>query len=151
VQTFDWGEVPSKIIAFVKIFPIACGTPPAHKEIVTIFYFLMVRNQIGNLIFSPFICHNLCFKCSNGSWEPILDIYIPRTFQWYNFFCNLMNFDTYNLPLKICEFIGTLIFRSVGVHPLTLFLNSQQHEMWLSGFTFGPHLCKTLFWSGTQD
>jgi hypothetical protein len=27
--------------------------------------------------------HNLCFKCPNGSCEPILDIYVPRDFQWY--------------------------------------------------------------------
>ncbi len=27
--------------------------------------------------------HNLCFKYSNGSCEPILYIYVPRYFQWY--------------------------------------------------------------------
>jgi hypothetical protein len=25
-----------------------------------------------------FLGHNLCFKCSNGSCEPILDIFDPR-------------------------------------------------------------------------
>ncbi len=28
----------------------------------------------------PFF-HNLCFRCPNGSCEPILDIYVPRAFQ----------------------------------------------------------------------
>ncbi len=32
----------------------------------------------------------------------------------------------------------------VGSFPHT-FLHSHEHEMWLLGFTFGPHLCKSLF------
>jgi hypothetical protein len=27
--------------------------------------------------------HNLCFRCPNEQCEPILDIYVPRSFQWY--------------------------------------------------------------------
>jgi hypothetical protein len=51
--------------------------------------------------------HNLCFEYPNGSWKPILDIYILRAFQWYKEIFNLMNFDPYNRPLKIWESIET--------------------------------------------
>jgi hypothetical protein len=40
-------------------------------------WLLMVGNQIANLTLDPSFDHNLCFKCPNGSYEPILDI----TFQ----------------------------------------------------------------------
>ncbi len=52
-------------------------------------------------------CHNLCFKYPNGSWKTILDIYVPRAFQWYKELFNPMNFDIYNHPLKIQESIET--------------------------------------------
>jgi hypothetical protein len=38
------------------------------------FWLLVVRSQISNLIFGSSFGHNLCFKYSNGSCEPILDI-----------------------------------------------------------------------------
>jgi hypothetical protein len=44
---------------------------------------LVVRSQIGNLTPDPSFSHNLCFKCPNGSCEPILDIYVPRACKWY--------------------------------------------------------------------
>ncbi len=62
---------------------------------------LMVGSQIGNLFRNPSFSHNLCFKYPNGSCEPILDIYISRSFQWYKELFNLMSFDPYNFPLKI--------------------------------------------------
>ncbi len=31
-----------------------------------------------------------------------------------------------------------------------IFLHSYEHEMWLSGFTLGLHLCKPLLWSRAQ-
>jgi hypothetical protein len=37
---------------------------------------LMVENQINNLIIDPSFGHNLCFKYSNGTCKPILNIYI---------------------------------------------------------------------------
>jgi hypothetical protein len=57
---------------------------------------LMVRSQIGTLILGLSFGHNLCFKYSNGSCEPILDIYISRYFQWYK---KLFNFNEF-WPLK---------------------------------------------------
>jgi hypothetical protein len=37
---------------------------------------LVVESQIVNLIIGLFFDHNLCFKYSNGTCEPIIDIYI---------------------------------------------------------------------------
>ncbi len=73
--------------------------------------FLMVGIQIGNLTRDPCFDQNLCLKCPNGSCEPILDIYIPRAFQWYN----PMGFDPYNRFLKIRESIEILTPK-VGAH-----------------------------------
>jgi hypothetical protein len=42
---------------------------------------LMVDNQINILIPSLFFDHNFCCEYSNGLCEPILDIYILRSFQ----------------------------------------------------------------------
>jgi hypothetical protein len=67
----------------------------------------VVKIQIGTLTSNPSFGHNLCFKCSNGSYEPILDIYVLRDFQWYEKIFNLMSFDPYNCPLKIQKFIKT--------------------------------------------
>ncbi len=63
----------------------------------------------------PSFGHNLCVKCPNGSCEPILDIYISRSFQWYNEFHNPIDFDPCNYSLKIRESIGTLTPK-VGIH-----------------------------------
>jgi hypothetical protein len=56
--------------------------------------------------------HNLCFNRPNGSFEPILDIQVPRAFQLYKELHNSMGFERYNYSLKIREFIGTPIFQS---------------------------------------
>jgi hypothetical protein len=62
---------------------------------------LMVGSQTANLIPDPSFGHNLCFKCPNGSCELTLDIYVPRTFQWYSELLNPMVFDSFNHSLKI--------------------------------------------------
>ncbi len=64
---------------------------------------LVVRSQIANLTSDPSFGHNLCFKCQNGSCKPILDIYVPRAFQWYKKFLNRMGFGPCNHSLKIRE------------------------------------------------
>jgi len=71
------------------------------------FWFLVVRSQIANLTLGLSFDHNLCFRCSNGWWELILDIYVPRVFQWYKERFNSLIFDPCNYPLKIWESIGT--------------------------------------------
>jgi hypothetical protein len=82
-------------------------------------WLLMDKSQIGTLILDFVFGHNLCFKYSNGSCEPILDIYVSRAFQWYKKLFNPMNFDR-QIPiwiffLKIWNSIGTLTPK-VGVH-----------------------------------
>jgi hypothetical protein len=76
---------------------------------------LVVENQIGNLSPNPSFGHNLCFNYPNWSCEPILDIFVLRTFQWYKEHFNPMGFDPCNYFLKIQESIETLTPK-VGVH-----------------------------------
>jgi hypothetical protein len=59
--------------------------------------------------------HNLHVKYSNGSCKPILDIYVPRAFQWYKELFNPMGFDPCNHSLKIRKSIGIPTFK-VGAH-----------------------------------
>jgi hypothetical protein len=63
------------------------------------------EESIGSLIPDPSFGHNLCFKYPNGSCKPILNIYVPRDFQWYKEFFNPMNFNLYKCSLKIQESI----------------------------------------------
>jgi len=75
----------------------------------------VVESQIANLIPDPSFGHNLCFKCPNGSCKPILNIYVPRAFQWYKELFDPMGFDPWNFSLKIWESIETPTPK-VGVH-----------------------------------
>ncbi len=54
----------------------------------------------------PSFGHNLCFKCPNGSCEPISNIYVPKAFQWYKERFNPMDFDPWNCSLNIQDSIG---------------------------------------------
>ncbi len=72
-------------------------------------WLFVVRSQIDNLIPGLSFGHNLCFKCLNGSCEPILDIYVQRTFQWYKKFFNPLGFCPYYHFLKIQKSFGTSI------------------------------------------
>ncbi len=78
-------------------------------------WLLMVRSQIANLILGPSFGHNLCVKCPNGSCEPILNIYVPKAFQWYKDLFNLMGFNPCNRSLKIRESTETPTPK-VGTH-----------------------------------
>jgi hypothetical protein len=62
-----------------------------------------VGSQIGNLTPGFSFGHNLCLKCPNGSCKPILNIYVPRNFQWYKENFNLLGFDLCNFFIKIQE------------------------------------------------
>jgi hypothetical protein len=70
-------------------------------------WLLVVGSQIANLTFGFSFGHNLCFKCPNGSCEPILGMYALRDFQRYKKIFNPLSFDPYNCLLKIQESIGT--------------------------------------------
>jgi hypothetical protein len=90
-------------------------------------WLLMVGSQTASLTPGLSFDHNLCFKCPNGSCEPILNIYVSINFQWCKQFFELMGFDPSNRALKIWESIwesnshnGSSL-GSVKVHSLTLF------------------------------
>ncbi len=63
-------------------------------------WLLVVGSQIGNLTPGRSFGHRLCFNYPNGSCEPILDIQVLITFQWYKKFFNQMGFDLCNHSLK---------------------------------------------------
>jgi hypothetical protein len=118
-------------------------------------WLLVVGSQIGNLICSFSFDHNLCFKYPNGSWKPILDIYIPRTFQWYSEFFNPMGFDPCYCSLKIWESIRSQLPKweftwECGGSFLHTLPHFRGHEMWFLGSILGSHLCKSLLWLWAQ-
>jgi hypothetical protein len=87
---------------------------------------LVVGSQTTNLILSHSFDHNLCFRCPNGSCEPILNIYISIAFQLYKKLFKPIGFFPCNCALKIWESIwdsnshnGSSL-GSVRVHSLTL-------------------------------
>jgi hypothetical protein len=75
----------------------------------------VVESHIGNLTPNPFFGHNFCFKYPNESCDPILNIYISRSFQSYKEIFNPMNFYLYNCFLKIRKSIKTPTPK-VGAH-----------------------------------
>jgi hypothetical protein len=76
---------------------------------------LVVESQIDNLIPNLSFGYSLCVKCPNGSCKPILNIYVPKDFQWYKELLNLMGFDPWNHSLKIWECTKTPTPK-VGTH-----------------------------------
>jgi hypothetical protein len=90
---------------------MVCGTQGNRGD----FWLLVIGSQIGNLTPNLSFDHNLCFKCPNGSCEPILDIFVSRAFQSYKELFNPMGFDSYNCYLKIQKSIKTPTPK-VGVH-----------------------------------
>jgi hypothetical protein len=97
---------------------------------------LMVESQIGNLTLDLSFGHNLCFRCPNGSCEPILNICIPIALL------KAMGFDPCNCALKIRESTGILTPK-VGV-PLGVWRSIPSHSLAFSGFSFGPQPCNPL-------
>ncbi len=91
------------------------------------YWILVVGNQIDTLTSDLSFGHNLFCKYSNGSWYPILDIYILKYFQWYKEILNPMNFEPSNCSLKIWDSVripnsqsGSPL-GSVWAHSITLF------------------------------
>jgi hypothetical protein len=70
-----------------------CDMLLARTYFKAILDLLVIANQIGTLTHGPSFGHNLCFKYLNGSYEPILHIYVFRAFQSYNELFNPMSFD----------------------------------------------------------
>jgi hypothetical protein len=94
-------------------------------------WLLVVGNQTANSTSGLSFGHNLCFRCPNGWCEPILDIDISITFQWYKKLFNALDFDPCNRSLNIWEFIGTPIPK-VGV-PLGAWGFIPSHSLAFSG------------------
>jgi hypothetical protein len=87
---------------------------------------LVVGSQTANLTPGPSFGHNLCFRCPNGSYKPILNIYVSINFQWYKDRLNPLSFGPCNHSLNIQESTETLAPKlenshgSVKVHSFTL-------------------------------
>jgi hypothetical protein len=113
------------------------------------FWLLVVENQIDTLIPNLSFDHNLCCKYSNGSCEPILDIYVLISFQWYKEIFSLMNFDPSNYSLKIWESIR-IPTPKMGVHLGMCGLIPSHYlallGVWLPSYTLDPHLSMPLPW-----
>jgi hypothetical protein len=105
---------------------------------------LVVESQIVNLTPDLSFGHNLCFRCPNGSCEPILDIYVSITFQWYTKLFNAMGFDPCNRSLKIRESTGSPTPK-VGV-PMGVWGSIPSHSLALPGFPLRPQPCNPLLW-----
>jgi len=114
------------------------------------FRLLVVGSQIANLTPDPSFGHSLCFRCPNGSCEPILDIYVSIYFQWYKKLFNPLGFDPCNRSLNIRESIGTLTPK-VGV-PLGVWESIPSHSLALQGAcNMTPELpCNPLPWLWAQ-
>ncbi len=123
---------------------MVCGTPPARKKIRQ---FLTFIGREPNCQFDsrPTFGHNLCLKCPNGSCDPILNNYVPRSFQWYKELFNPISIDPYNCSLKIWESIGSPTPK-MGAH-LGVWGFVPSHYLTFPGFPFGPHPYKPLPWS----
>ncbi len=88
---------------------------------------LVFGSQIANLTLDLSFGHNLCFRCPNGSCEPIFDIYVSIYLQWYKEHLNPMDFWPLQSPSKnlgvhwVSNSQNGSSLRSVRVHSLTLF------------------------------
>jgi len=106
----------------------------------------MVGSQTGNLTPGSSFGHNLCFRCPNEQCKFILNIYVPRAFQWYKERHKLLSFDPWNRSLKFWESTG-IPSPKVGValgvwgftpshFPTLLGVCDVTH-----GLPFGSHIC----------
>ncbi len=91
-------------------------------------WLLVVGSQVANLTPNLSFGHNLCFRCPNRSYKPILDIYVSIAFQWYKEFLSAMGFDHCNHSLKIRESTRTPT-PNMGAHL----------GVWMSILTLFPH------------
>jgi hypothetical protein len=57
---------------------------------------LVVGSQTTNLTPGPSFAHNLGWRCPNGSYEAILDIYTSKPFRWHNEHPNAKRFGPCN-------------------------------------------------------
>ncbi len=106
----------------------------------------LVGSQIASLTPDPSFGHNLCFRYPNEQCKPILDIYVPISFQWYKERHKPLNFDPSIRSLKFWESIGTpspKVGVALGVWGFTPshFLTLPRVCDVTHGLPLGPHLC----------
>jgi hypothetical protein len=112
-------------------------------------WFFLVGSQTGNLTPVPSFGHNLCFRCPNEQCEPILNIYVPRAFQWYKKHHEPLSFDPWNGSLKFRDSIGTpspkvgIVLGCEGslLHTPSHFLTLPGMCDVILGLLLGPHPC----------
>jgi hypothetical protein len=100
-----WGLKQS--CSFIESFPMVCRDNTFTQGNWVDSRLLVVENQTANLTPDLSFGHNLCFRCPNESCEPILNMYVPRAFQWSKELFNPLSFDSCNYSLKIWKSIGT--------------------------------------------
>jgi len=106
----------------------------------------LVGSQTGSLTHGLSFGHYLCFKCPNDQCKPILNIYVPRSFQWYKEHHKPLSFDPWNHSLKFWESTKTPSPK-VGV-ALGVWRFTPSHFPTLPGecdmthgLSLGPHPC----------
>ncbi len=109
-------------------------------------WLFLVGSQTGNLTPDRAFGHNLCFRCPNEQCEPILDIYVPRAFQWYKKCHKLLSFDPSNRSLKFRESTRTSspkVGVALGVWGFTPshFPTLPRVCAMILELPFDPHLC----------
>ncbi len=125
---------------------MSCATCTQGNQVNS--WLLVVGSQTANLTPDLSFGHNLCFRCPNGSCEPILDIFVSIAFQWYREFLKPLGFDSYNRFLNIRESTGIPTPKVEA--PLGVWRFIPSHFPSLPGFPLGPQPCKHLPWSRAQ-
>jgi hypothetical protein len=77
----SWWGLKQSCILRRELFNGVSHSTCAHRGWVNS-WFLVLGNQIVSLTPNLSFCHNLCYRCPNGSCKPIFDIYTCITFQY---------------------------------------------------------------------
>jgi len=150
-HNFAWRS-PIEMRSKAKLYPLSkafqrCVACHLHTREPGQSWLLVVESQTTNLTLGPSFGHNLCFRCSNGSCEPILDIYILRALQWYKELLKPFLFDPvialwiFKTPPGLHLPKWELPWECEGSFPHT-FLHSREHAVWLPSFRLSPQPCK---------
>jgi hypothetical protein len=119
-------------------------TTCTHESRVDSWLFV-VRSQTTSLTSGLYFCHNLCYRCPNGSCKPNSDICTLIAFQWYKKLFNVKCFDLYNCSLKVRKSTKTPTL-TMEVH-----LGAWVFILTLFHTFLGPCPCKPSPWSWVQS
>jgi hypothetical protein len=112
----------------------------------------MDGSQSDTLTLDPSFDHNLCYKYSTGSCEPILDIMSQEIFNDIRKF-SIQWVLTPEVILWKVETLTSKMGVCLGVHGFILLhsLAFSRVQMWLPGCILNPHLSVPLPWSRKND